>query len=98
MTEYKTIEFTSDGRFGLVNRLVPPGEHLKAAEELAAEMLEAPPLATRDAVRVTRKQWVGLATQLLDEQMQLSRLNLTEDFRASGRAFVEKRAPQFKAS
>ncbi|MER7363939.1 enoyl-CoA hydratase/isomerase family protein [Nonomuraea wenchangensis] len=83
-------------RLGLINRLVPAGEHLKAAEELAREVLKAPPLATRDAVRVTRKQWVPLATTL-DEQMQLSRLDLTEDFREAGRAFAEKRAPQFKA-
>lgn len=83
-------------RLGLVNRLVPVGEHLAAAEELAREVLKAPPLATRDAVRATRKQWVSLATEL-DHQMQLSRLDRTEDFREAGRAFAEKRAPVFHA-
>jgi enoyl-CoA hydratase/carnithine racemase len=83
-------------RLGLINRLVPNGDHLKAAEELAGEVLKVPPLATRDAVRVTRKQWVALATQL-DEQMQLSRLDLTEDFKEANRAFAEKRAPRFNA-
>ncbi|MCG2621300.1 enoyl-CoA hydratase-related protein [Arthrobacter sp. I2-34] len=84
-------------RLGLVNRLVPEGQHLKAAEELAREVLQAPPLATRDAVRVTRKQWVPLATEL-DEQMQLSRLDLTNDFREANRAFAEKRTPNFQAN
>lgn len=83
-------------RHGLINRLVPNGKHLEAAEALAEEVLAAPPLATRDAVRVTRRQWVNLATDL-DHQMQLSRLHLSEDFKEAGRAFVEKRKPNFKA-
>jgi enoyl-CoA hydratase/carnithine racemase len=81
---------------GFINRLVPNGKHLEAAEELANEVLKAPPLSVRDAVRVTRKQWVNEATDL-DAQMQLSRLDLSEDCLEAGRAFVEKRAPVFKA-
>lgn len=83
-------------RLGLANRLVPNGKHLEAAEELAQKVLEAPPLAARDAVRVSRRLWVQHATQL-DHEMQLSRLDLTEDFKEAGRAFVEKRKPVFKA-
>lgn len=83
-------------RMGLANRLVPTGEHLAAAEKLAEEVLAVPPLATRDAVRVTRKQWVPVAT-VLDEQMQLSHLERTEDFREANRAFAEKRKPSFQA-
>ncbi|WP_045876235.1 enoyl-CoA hydratase-related protein [Pseudofrankia sp. DC12] len=92
----RRIEAAELYRLGLVNRLVPAGEHLRAAEELAHEVLKVPPLAARDSVRVTRKQWVPLATQL-DEQMQLSRLDLTEDFREANRAFAERRAPVFRA-
>ncbi|MGF7234288.1 MAG: enoyl-CoA hydratase/isomerase family protein [Frankia sp.] len=92
----RRVEAAELYRHGLINRLVPEGEHLAAAEALAREVLKAPPLATRDAVRVTRKQWVGLATQL-DEQMQLSRLDRTEDFREANRAFAEKRQPEFHA-
>lgn len=83
-------------RLGLINRLVPNGQHLQAAEELAEKVLLAPPLATRDAVRVSRRLWVAQATQL-DHEMQLTRLSATEDFAEAGRAFIEKRKPVFKA-
>jgi len=83
-------------RLGLANRLVPNGQHLQAAEELAEKVLAAPPLATRDAVRVSRRLWVQHATQL-DHEMQLTRLDLSEDFKEAGLAFMEKRKPEFKA-
>jgi enoyl-CoA hydratase/carnithine racemase len=83
-------------RLGLANRLTETGKHLEAAEELAQLVLSAPPLAVRDGVRVTRKQWVNLATDL-DMQMQLTKLQLTEDYKEAGRAFAEKRKPVFKA-
>jgi len=83
-------------RLGLANRLTETGKHVEAAEELARLVLAAPPLAVRDGVRVTRKQWVNLATDL-DMQMQLTKLQLTEDYKEAGRAFAEKRKPVFKA-
>lgn len=83
-------------RLGFANRLAQEGKHLEVAEELAQLVLSAPPLAVRDGVRVTRKQWVNLATDL-DAQIQLSRLHLTEDYKEAVRAFSEKRKPQFKA-
>jgi enoyl-CoA hydratase/carnithine racemase len=92
----RKVEAAELYRTGFINRLVEPGEHLRAAEELAEQVLSAPPLATRDAVRVTRKQWVSLATEL-DEQIQLGRLHATEDFAEAGRAFVEHRRPVFHA-
>lgn len=92
----RKVEAAELHRLGFINRLAANGEHLKVAEELAAAVLKVPPLAARDAVRVTRKQWVGLATSL-DEQMQLSRLDKTEDFAEANRAFAEKRQPNFKA-
>src|SRR5262249_14365840 len=83
-------------RAGLANRLADNGKHVEVAEELAKLVLAAPPLAVRDGVRVTRKQWVNLATDL-DMQIQLTKLHLTEDFKEAGRAFQEKRKPAFKA-
>ena len=74
-------------RLGLINRLAPTGRHLEVAEELAAKVLEAPPLASRSGVRLTRRQWV---MDLYDAGMYLQSLNLhrTEDFQESARAFI----------
>lgn len=81
---------------GFANRLTETGKHLEAAEELAALVLAAPPLAVRDGVRVSRKQWVNITTDY-DMQIQLTRLHETEDYQEAGRAFAEKRPPVFKA-
>ena len=83
-------------RLGLINRLVPTGGHLEAAEELAEKILKAPPLASRAGVRLTRRQWVE---PLYDANMYVQplRLHQTEDFQEASRSFVEKRAPEYKA-
>jgi enoyl-CoA hydratase/carnithine racemase len=80
---------------GMVNRVVPPADLMSTAEALAAEIIENPPLAVRANVRVMR--W------FVNEMQRQSRLytqgralNLTDDFRESATAFVEKRKPKFK--
>jgi len=83
-------------RLGLINRLVPTGEHLNAAEELAKTVLKTPPLASRAGVRLSRRQWVQPAADA-DMYIQTLKLHLTEDFKESSQAFVEKRQPQYKA-
>jgi enoyl-CoA hydratase/carnithine racemase len=75
---------------GVVTRAVSPGGHIAAAEELANQMLENPPLAVRAATRARR--WHIEEAQrfqlMLREGMPL---HLTEDFRESASAFVENR-------
>ena len=83
-------------RLGLINRLVPTGEHLNAAEELAKTVLKTPPLASRAGVRLTRRQWVQPAADA-DMYIQTLKLHLTEDFKESSQSFVEKRQPEYKA-
>ena len=83
-------------RLGLINRLVPTGEHLKAAEELANTVLKTPPLASRAGVRLTRRQWVQPAAEA-DMYIQALKLHLSEDFKESSQSFVEKRPPEYKA-
>ena len=80
---------------GMVNRVVPGAELMSAAEALAAEIIQNPPLAVRANVRVMR--W------FVNEMQRQSRyysqglgLHLSEDFQESARAFVEKRKPVFK--
>ncbi len=78
------------------NRLVPSGEHLSAAEELAEKVLKSPPLATRAAVKLTRRQWVQPGADA-DMQMLPLKLHLTEDFKEASQSFVEKRPPKYHA-
>jgi len=79
---------------GLVNRLAEPGEHIAEAEKLAREVLQNPPLAVRAIVETRRS-----ALEEIDVKAYALRprnLHLTEDFRESARAFVEKRKPVYK--
>ena len=79
---------------GLINRVAPKGEHIEAALSLADQMLEAPPLAVRAGVRVTRWPWVRAAAEA-DYYQAALRLHNTSDFEESARAFVEKRDPAY---
>jgi enoyl-CoA hydratase/carnithine racemase len=83
------------GQFGIVNRVVPQDQLLAEAERLAAEVMTNPPLSVRANVRVSR--W--FARRMEEECLYYTGglgLHLTEDFRESAQAFVEKRPPVFK--
>ena len=90
------IEAAELYRLGLINRLVPTGQHLSAAEELAEKVLKTPPLAARAAVKLTRRQWVQPGTDA-DMQMLPLKLHLTEDFKEASKSFLEKRPPEYHA-
>jgi enoyl-CoA hydratase/carnithine racemase len=78
----------------LLNRLCEPGQHLQEAENLAREVLNNPPLAVRAMVEARRA-----ALEEIDARAYAMRprsLHLTDDFRESALAFVEKRKPVFR--
>jgi len=81
-------------RCNLLNRLAEPGEHITEAEKLAREILNNPPLAVRAIVEARRS-----ALEEIDAKSYAMRprtLHLSEDFRESALAFVEKRIPVYR--
>jgi len=79
---------------GLLTRLCENGEHVKAAEALARDILKNPPLAVRAVVAARRS-----ALHEIDVKAHAvgpRGLHLTEDFHESARAFLEKRKPVYK--
>ena len=83
-------------RIGLYNRLVPDGEALDAATELAEKLARGPSFAleiTKDSLN--REASMDLAGALEAEAQIQASLMLHPDFRESFDAFVEKRDPNF---
>jgi len=91
------IEAVEARRIGLVDQVVPAGEHLKAALDLAKQMTAAAPLAVAAAKEAIDK---GLDLPLADglrlEAALSGRTFGTEDQREGMRAFLEKRERVFK--
>ena len=82
-------------QFSIVNRVVPQDQLLAEAERLAEEIMANPPLSVRANVRVSR--W--FARRMEEECTYYTGglgLHLTEDFRESAQAFMEKRPAVFK--
>lgn len=81
---------------GLLNALVPPGECLGAALDLAGRIAVNAPLAVRDSLQILRA-----IDDLSEPELRqlgadcLARLALTEDYQEGPRAFIEKRAPRW---
>jgi crotonobetainyl-CoA hydratase len=88
-------------QWGLINRVVPPGEALPAALELAEEIAANAPLA----VQASKRLALGATAVGRVEETALWQLNSaemaailrTEDAHEGPTAFAEKRAPVWKA-
>ena len=83
-------------RIGLVNRVVPPGELMAAAEDFARRIAENGPLAVRK-IKETVVKALGRPMEegyaLEDEAVRF--IIRTEDAREGPRAFAEKRLPNY---
>ena len=83
-------------RLGLVNRLVPPGQALAAALELAGKIAGNGPAAVRYAMAAIREGVEMPLVQALDFEATLFGLcAATEDMREGMTAFLEKRPARF---
>src|SRR3989440_803758 len=104
--KYRTMEMVLTGvqvsaqemaAHGLVNRVVPRGEHLTEALKLAKTVAAQAPIAVRLA-----KEAVKAAYETpLEEGLEIERKNFyllfaTEDMREGMQAFIEKRKAEFK--
>jgi enoyl-CoA hydratase len=82
--------------WGVVNRVVPKGELIAGAEELAAAVVAQAPEAVSVIKRIVREGAdAPLATALSLEQDATARLIVGADGREGIAAFIEKRAPRF---
>jgi enoyl-CoA hydratase/carnithine racemase len=84
-------------RIGLVSRVVPPGQALAAADEIAAEIAARGPVAVREAKRlIDLATDADLATGLAAELDASDRVFATDDIVEGAEAFFAKREPQYR--
>ena len=82
---------------GLVNRVVPQGEHLTEALKLAKQIAERAPIA----LRLAKESVLAAFETTLEEGLEIERKNFfllfaTEDMREGMQAFIEKRKANFQ--
>lgn len=83
-------------RIGLVNRVVPAGELLGAADALLRQMMANGPLAVAACIEsVVRGTETSIEDGLTLEASQFALLAGTQDMTEGTKAFLEKRAPAF---
>jgi enoyl-CoA hydratase len=104
--KFRTMEMVLTGKpftaqemeaHGLVNRVVPQGEHLNEALKLAKAVATQPPIAVqmaKDAVLAAFE--TSLEEGLAHERKNFFLLFATEDMREGMRAFIEKRKANFQ--
>lgn len=104
--KYRTMEMVLTGAqvtaqelatLGMVNRVVPKGEHLKEALKLAKTIAERAPIAAH----LAKEAVLAAFENSLEEGAKIERQNFfllfaTDDMREGMRAFVEKRPADFK--
>ena len=83
-------------RIGMVNRVVPAGQAVEAASELASRMAVGPTSAyARIKETMLAAAAEGLAEALAVEAGAQAEAGQTTDHREAVQAFVEKRTPRF---
>lgn len=91
------IDATEACRIGLVNKVVPPGELLSTARNLALQIIGKGQLAIRMALKaVNMTQETNLSDGLELEASLFGLCCASEDAKEGARAFLEKRKAVFK--
>jgi enoyl-CoA hydratase/carnithine racemase len=94
----KRIDAQEAYRIGLVNKVVPPGQVLNAAKELADRICQSAPIAVRTVKECMVR---GCFNMTLDEGLTLEETLQTfayesKDFQEGVASFLEKRKPSYK--
>lgn len=83
---------------GLVNKVVAPEKLMDEAKALARRIIANAPLAVQESRNVASQALRASDDTLWKASAEaMGRLSETEDFKEGPRAFIEKRAPQWKA-
>jgi crotonobetainyl-CoA hydratase len=101
------VEFLMTGRWmdaaeakhwGLANHVVPKGQAMHKAREIARQLSEGPPLlfpAIKQLIRHSEMVPEAQAFLLHDSLDAVQRVNRSEDLKEGARAFAEKRKPNW---
>lgn len=93
----RRIDAATAERWGLVNEVVPHGQALARAHELAQELLAGAPLAQREIKwLVEHGSHLPLTDALAVERERAAYLRTTEDVTEGIHAFIERRTPKFQ--
>jgi enoyl-CoA hydratase len=96
LTSEKGITAADAGRLGLVNRVVPAGQALAAAMDLALAIVKNGPIACRYALEAIRRgSEMPLPEGLAYEATLFGLCASTEDMKEGMTAFLEKRPARF---
>lgn len=95
----ETIDAAEALRIGLVNRVVPAADLLKAATDTLLQMLANAPLAVAGCIELVNRGYdLSLGDALAMEATTFGLLAATADKHEGTRAFLEKRPPVFKGA
>ena len=85
--------------WGLVNHIVPKGQGLKKAREIAEKLAAGPPLlypAIKQVLRMTEMIPENEAFAVHDACSSVENVNRSEDMKEGAKAFTQKREPVWK--
>ena len=91
----RAILATDALRLGLVNRVMPAGEAVKGAREIAEEILTVSPTSVRVSMRAMAEadEYASEAAAMAAPAAYMDDLMTTEDYLEGPKAFAEKRPP-----
>ena len=94
----KHFDAARAAEIGMVNRAVPKGELMAAARDYAAVLRDSAPLVLRTVKRFVRDTVVARGPSELQAlaRRELLSISRSEDRKEGGRAFREKRRPEFR--